>query len=88
MLSVIGGTGVGKSSVRYPFVVDTSHELTTYTVGQCSQRLPASSELKLRSCTIAVAESTSTLSNRVVLLLGTLGFDDTTRSDIDILQTI
>ncbi|KAI0342625.1 P-loop containing nucleoside triphosphate hydrolase protein [Trametopsis cervina] len=49
-------------------------------------RLAVSSSLG--SCTTAVAESTFALSNRTVTLLDTPGFDDTTRSDIDILQTI
>jgi hypothetical protein len=96
----MGPTGSGKSTVRFLavfWVVVESHELIMRPsdLGTVTQfiNLVSGSDLEigygLRSCTDAVNPAGAfNLDGRRVVLIDTPGFDDTTRSDTDVLKMI
>ena len=86
----MGATGSGKTSVSTLYLV-----IMTRNSPNCLQFINIASDSKLRvgtdldSCTDKVQPTDEfTLDGRGVMLIDTPGFDDTTKSDTDILETI
>jgi predicted GTPase len=90
MYRVMGATGSGKSTVR-SFKVRrdsfTDHRIRQFINLASGSNLPVGRGLE--SCTSEVQTSRPFLLNgRIITLIDTPGFDDTSRSDTDILSSI
>lgn len=91
--SIMGATGSGKTTVRYHPFQSASFETMRFANHVQFINLASGSQLGvgrgLQSCTNSVQEAqTFELDGRYVTLIDTPGFDDTTKSDRDILHMI